>query len=576
LKKNGALIILLFFSINLFAQSNLLEKTISVDFRNITMYDALIQIEKKAGLYFSYDNQFIKNQKRLSFSAQNRTVREILDLILDNNYHYIINNNKIVIRKKEQQYIVIHGRFLDNTDQKPIEYVTVYEPELKIGTMSNDQGNFSIKIPLTCQIRLQVRRVSYYDTLITIDTKSTTPLQIGLTPKISHEEPVTVRTIERHWLAKTVIGTRQKFNSLNLKNYFYKRKFQFGFWPGFGTKNALKGQQENFISFNLLGGYTAQVDAVEIGGLFNIVQKHAHAVQIGGMFNTVGGKVTGLQIAGLYNYAGNNVKGLQIGGLINMNRADNKGVQIGGIYNHNQNFKGLQIGGLTNSSREINKGVQISGMLNTASTIGKGLQLAGVVNNVETINGAQISGLINISKKTNGFQLGMINISDSLNGVSLGPINYSRNGKHALSVSVQENNQLNLSYKSGSHAIYNIVQTGVINTVSSGKYYIFGYGLGTEWQSGKKVTMAMELVSLFYSGPKKFNTDYSNICLQPLVLVQLKKDIQLFAGPRLQYQLPVYQHSNEFYNGFQKSSILLKQGANTTLNLGFNVGVNIF
>jgi len=535
-----------------------------------------MQLETKAGVYFSYDNQFIKNRKKLSFAAENKSVKEVLDLILDNEYQYIINNNKIVIRKKEQEFLTIQGQFRDHTDQNPVEYVTVYEPELQSGTMSNAQGNFSIKLPVKNTIKLQVNRVSYYDTSIIIDPKNYKPLVINLTPKITTETPVIVRTVERHWLAKTVIGTRQKINSVNLKNYFYKRKFQLGFWPGMGTKNAIKGQQENYISFNVFGGYTAQVDAVEIGGLFNIVQKHVHALQIGGLFNVVGGKVTGMQVAGLYNYAGDDVNGLQIGGLVNINKADNKGFQIGGLYNQNQNFKGLQIGGLANISKNIDKGMQISGLVSRANQLEKGMQLSGLVNHAKKINGAQVSGLINYAKKANGFQLGIFNIADSLQGVSIGPFNYSRNGKHTLSISFQENNQLNLSYKSGSYVLYNILQAGIIQTGDKNRYYIFGYGLGTEWKIKKKIKLGTELVSLFYNSKNDVKTDYSTICLQPLILFQLNKNLQLFAGPRLQYQLPVYQQANDYYNSFHKNSIALTKGSNTSLYLGFNAGINIF
>ncbi|WP_460686183.1 STN and carboxypeptidase regulatory-like domain-containing protein [Niabella aquatica] len=578
MKKYCILLPLLIISYLLPAQNALLQRVVSVDFRNITMYDALTQIENRAAVYFSYDNQFIKNQKRISFSASNKTVKEVLDMILDNEYQYIVNNNKIVIRKKEQEYMVVQGLFTDNTDQKPIEYVTVYEPELKIGTMSNEQGHFSIKVPIPISntIKLVANRISYYDTTFMVDSKGNHPLQIGLTPRVTTEEAITIRSVERHWLAKSLISTRQKFNSLNLKSYFYQRKFQLGFWPGIGTKSALKGQQENKLSFNVFGGYAAQVDALEIGGLFNIVQKHVRSVQIGGLFNIVGGTVNGVQIGGLYNDVGDTMTGLQIGGLANINKSSTRGLQIGGLYNKNQEFTGLQIAGLINNSGNIDKGMQLSGLVNRTAAFKKGFQLSGLVNGTGNINGAQVTGLLNIAKKINGFQLGVFNIADTLNGVAVGPFNYSRNGKHSLSVSVQENNQLNISYKSGSYALYNILQAGIINTGATGRHYIFGYGLGSEWALKRKLKMAAELIHLYYTPADHFNTDYSNISLQPLLICQLYKNIQLFVGPRLQYRLPVYDQESSYYKGFHKNSLSLGQGKNDAFHLGFSLGINIF
>nr|WP_262915620.1 carboxypeptidase-like regulatory domain-containing protein [Niabella ginsengisoli] len=465
-------------------------------------------------------------------------------MILDRDYYYIVNNNKIVIRRKEQEYITVQGDFFDNTDQKPIEYVTLYEPTLKLGTMSNEQGHFSLKVPVNSAVTLLVNRVSYYDTNFTISGKSNTNIKIGLTPNITTEQAVTIRSVEKHWLARSVISTKQKFSSLNLKNYFYQRKFQLGFWPGIGTKNALKGQQENKISFNVFGGYAAQVDALEIGGLFNIVKKHVRSVQVGGLFNVVGGTMDGVQVAGLYNDVGGNVSGLQIGGLVNINKSNTKGLQIGGIYNQDRIFNGLQIAGIMNNSKIVSKG-------------------------------AQIAGLVNRAQKINGFQLGFINIADTMNGVSIGPFNYSRNGKHSLSVSTQENGQLSMSYKSGGYRLYNILQVGTLNT-DIGQHYFFGYGLGSEWFLKRKLKMAAELSNLYFTSAKEFDTDYSTISLQPLLVYQLHKKVQLFAGPRLQYQLPVHNHSNDYYKSLNKNMIPLKEGSKDALHLGFSVGVNIF
>jgi len=577
LRKHCAFLLLLFLSYSLFAQDRILQQKVSVDFRNITMYDALMQIERKAGFYFSYDNQFIKNQKKISFTASDAPVKEILDRLLDKEYYYIINNNKIVIRKKETEYLTVQGQFFDNTDQKPVEYVTVYEPNLKIGTMSNDQGHFSIKVPSSSDIKLIANRVSYYDTSFTVEGRSNTPLKIGLTPNITTEEIFTVHSIERHWLARSVIGTRQKINSLNLKNYFYERKFQLGFWPGIGTKSALKGQQENKISFNVFGGYAAQVDAFELGGLFNIVQKHVRSVQIGGLFNVVGGTVNGVQIGGLNNYVAGDVTALQIGGLANINKSNTTGLQISGLYNQTQLFNGLQIGGLVNQTRNINGGMQVAGLVNYTGQFKKGVQLSGIANIARQVNkGAQVGGLVNYTPKINGFQLGFLNLADTLNGVSIGPFNYSRNGKHSLSLSVQENQQVNIAYKSGSYKLYNIVQVGWLNSNIPGGHYLFGYGLGSEWKLKGKLKMATELINLHYTPTDHFDTDYSNIILQPLLIYQLHKNIQLYAGPRLQYQQPVEKENNAYYSNFSRNMLPLIKGKKDALHLGFSLGINIF
>lgn len=540
------------------------------------MYDALMQIEARAGFYFSYDNQFIKNQKRVSFAVSNKPVAEILDLLFDNEYQYIVQNNKVVIRKKEPPYIVVQGRFIDNTDQQPVAYVSVYIPELQIGTMSDEQGFFSLRMPLSENRSLTVNRVSYYDTLLHVDGRNNKMLTIPLVPHIMEENEVRLTSVQRHWLARRLIGTRQKLSSINLKNYFYQQKFQLGILPGIATKNVLKGQQENKLSFNVLGGYAAQVDALEIGGLFNIVQKHVRSVQVGGLANFVGGGVQGVQVGGLYNYAGDTVSGVQIAGLANEDKSAVTGLQIAGWYNGTRSFNGLQIAGIANNAQNV-QGLQLSGIVNRATVFKKGLQLSGLVNVATGMTrGAQVSGLLNRAGKINGFQLGMVNLADTLRGIAIGPFNYHRNGKHALALSAQENGQFNISYKSGNRALYNILRVGWIGAGNLGGYYLFGYGLGSEWTLKRKISMAAELVSMFYTPAQRLDTDYDNICFQPLLIYQLHPRLQLFVGPRLQYQLPGHRHERDAYTGFRRNMIALSGNARNTLDLGWTLGVSFF
>ncbi|SDD49240.1 STN and carboxypeptidase regulatory-like domain-containing protein [Niabella drilacis] len=576
--KKYILTLLLFFSGSfVIAQQALLEKVISVDFRNITMYDALMQIEARAGFYFSYDNQFIKNQKKISFAVSDKPVRQILDMIFDNEYQYLVQNNKVVIRKRELPYIVVEGRLFDATDQAPVAYASVYIPELQIGTMSDEQGQFSLRMPQSANMQLTINRISYYDTILPIDSKNNKALNVPLVPRIMEESEVRMVYVQKHWLARRLIGTRQKLSSVNLKNYFYRQKFQLGLLPGIATKNVLKGQQENNLSFNVLGGYAAQVDALEIGGLFNIVQKHVRSLQIGGLANIVGGSVSGVQIGGLYNYAGDTVSGIQIGGLANADKSAVSGVQIAGWYNETQAFTGLQIAGIANNAHSVKKGMQLSGLVNRTSVFQKGLQLSGLVNVTITMTqGTQVAGLVNRAKKINGFQLGVVNLADTLRGIAIGPINYHRNGKHALSVSAQENGQVNLSYKSGNRALYNILQVGWVQAGDPGGYYLFGYGLGSEWRLKRKIKMAAELVSLFYTTAKEFNTDYDNVCFQPLLVYQASPRLQLFTGPRLQYQLTGNNEGRNLYTGFRRNMITLNENSRKPLSLGWTIGMNLF
>ena len=155
--------------------------------------------------------------------------------------------------------------------------------------------------------------------------------------------------VEKTWLAKVFLSSRQRVQSLNLSKFFADKPFQFSLTPGLGTHGLMGAQVINKFSLNILGGYTAGVNGVEIGGLFNIVKKDVHKLQVGGIFNVVGGEVKGVQIGGLHNKVLDSVIGLQIAGFNNKVNGPLTGVQLGGIYNKvNGNVSGLQIAGAVN------------------------------------------------------------------------------------------------------------------------------------------------------------------------------------------------------------------------------------
>ncbi|MCH5716794.1 hypothetical protein [Niabella hibiscisoli] len=101
---------------------------------------------------------------------------------------------------------------------------------------------------------------------------------------------------------------------------------------------------------------------------------------------------------------------------------------------------------------------------------------------------------------------------------------------------------------------------GWLNSDIKGGHYFFGYGLGSEWRLKNQLKMSTELINLHYTPTDNFDTDYSNIILQPLLIYQLHKNIQLYAGPRLQYQLPVEKENSAYYKNFSRNMLPLMEG----------------
>jgi hypothetical protein len=173
------------------------------------------------------------------------------------------------------------------------------------------------------------------------------------------------------------------FNTLTLQaqdsSKYIHRPFQVSFIAPVGSNGIEGSRVVNNFSFNILSGYAAGLEGLEIGGLVNLELDYIKGVQIGGLTNVVLKKAEGAQFGGILNYAGRESKVAQFGGIANIVTGSEKGVQFGGIANYTHGLKGMQVGGIANITIGDVKGAQIGGITNIANEV-DGLQLSGIVN----------------------------------------------------------------------------------------------------------------------------------------------------------------------------------------------------
>ncbi|MBL7930300.1 MAG: hypothetical protein JNL60_00275, partial [Bacteroidia bacterium] len=242
---------------------------------------------------------------------------------------------------------------------------------------------------------------------------------------------------------------------------------------------------------NVIGGYAKGLNGFEAGCIFNIDERSVKGVQLAGVFNIVGHTAQGTQCAGLFNIVGESFKGFQAAGLMNINDGVHSGVQMASLMN------------ITGFAR----GCSMAGMMNIAGTA-KGSQLAGMANINDTLYGVAASGMFNISKcgktslqiapvfnisdngssalqlgalfnKTSylrGVQIGMLNFADSANGVPIGFLSFVKKGVHQIELSADELFPLNLSFRTGVPAFYNIISVGY---KTGSPLWQVGYGVGS-------------------------------------------------------------------------------------------------
>lgn len=362
-----------------FAQS-LLSGTVSIKAKNQPLHEVLTIISNESNVNFSYNTKSIRRDSLVTVNAVNRPLSEVLRMIFNAGYEFKESGNYIIIRRKpvstsnvisksqtNTDFYMISGYVVDDETGEKIPDATVYEKQHLISSMTDAKGFFSLKLKNKYPAAsISVSKTDYNDTSIQIQAKYNHTVTIALSPKdipvslavkpryftaeetaeaaypAKDENPDDV--IETKWIGRVLFSSKQRIRSLNLKKFYTTRAYQFSFVPGLSTHGKMNAQVISKTSINLIGGYSGGVDAVEIGGVFNIDKKDVKSLQLAGVFNIVGGNVKGVQAACVFNQVEGSAEGVQIGGLFNMVKKEVKGIQIATLYNKAKSIKGLQIG----------------------------------------------------------------------------------------------------------------------------------------------------------------------------------------------------------------------------------------
>lgn len=551
---------------------NILNKKISINIRQQRLDDALSIISNRADFSFSYNSNILKRDSLVTLNEGEYTVRQALKQLLGTGYEYKESGNYIILRltalrvtsivqlaPAADNTLTITGYIINGETGEKISNASIYEPMHLSSTLTDVNGKFSIKLKSKHKTAsLAISKDSFEDTTVTIKPACNMQLEIALVPVVNIVIPSTTavyqvadsvdyislvdttkalviekqKGVEQTRLARFLLSTKQITQSLNIQKFFTGKAVQVSLVPGLSTHSPLSSQVINKFSLNILGGYTGGVDLLEIGGLFNINRKNTQYMQVAGLFNVTGGNATGVQVAGISNHVQHNVTGVQVAGISNLTNGNLSGLQLAGIVNYN---KGL-------------------------------------------LKGTQVSGIINYTKKLKGVQIGLINIADSSDGYSIGLINIILKGYHALSIFSNEVTNLNVAFKTGSRRMYSILQTGMDVDANNKKIYSFGYGLGTEINIRKWLSLNPELSSShIYIGDWGYTNFLNRFNLQ--FNVKLNKKIALFAGPSFNVYYSNQPNAVEGYRfPITSAAAKSKMFRNEKLSgwFGWNVGINLF
>ncbi|BEG99952.1 SusC/RagA family TonB-linked outer membrane protein [Bacteroides sedimenti] len=150
LKKYIATFLLLFSVLSLSAQ--VAEKRINLSFSNITLAEAMTQIEKSSGYTFFYDVNKTNVKQRVTLSAKNTSLKKAIELMLKStDLDFEVTNSQIALFPKNKKITEnttdkdanIKGTIVDEAGM-PIIGANILIEGTKKGTITDIDGNFSL------------------------------------------------------------------------------------------------------------------------------------------------------------------------------------------------------------------------------------------------------------------------------------------------------------------------------------------------------------------------------------------------------------------------------------------------
>jgi hypothetical protein len=219
----------LVFSQPVLAQASLLDKTISIPRQHTTLYNALNLISQKADCLFIYDSQVVENDKKVKLYAEKQSIKQVLDNILTSpELSYKVIGEHILIyqigrdtlSKGQKQNaipvadtlktIIVKGYVFDNDNKTAIPFVSIGIVEENIGTITNEDGFFSLKVPANFSgASLVVSHLGYTGQKIPIKLLHEQKVDIFLDRRVISLQEVIIRYFDPSVLVRKAMEERK-------------------------------------------------------------------------------------------------------------------------------------------------------------------------------------------------------------------------------------------------------------------------------------------------------------------------------------------------------------------------------
>jgi len=230
---------------NIFGQSSVLDQRITLICNECSIFQALSKIESDVHLYFSYNPDLFTSSEPVNINVENIPLRQLLDTIInDKTIKYNFVEKQIVLFRPAEtesgrqqadddqltKQIIVSGRIIDQDTRKPVPFANICLIGRSLGSVSNINGEFIIKIPGYLQNdSLGISCIGYKTFIEPLEKASTLKIFEIQTEYVPIQE-VIIRKTEPLYLIKTALKKIPDNYNMNpsILTSFYRETIEHG------------------------------------------------------------------------------------------------------------------------------------------------------------------------------------------------------------------------------------------------------------------------------------------------------------------------------------------------------------
>ncbi len=231
----ASLFFCLLLSNSLFSQETVPDIKVTLSARNRSINNLLDQLTLQTGYYFTYNSALISGKSRISLDVEDLPLNEVLKQMIGLDFSYRVVDRNIVIFKRNTQAPtplsgeierpMLHGRVVDARSGKGLPFASITLHGSSLGSISNQTGHFSFKLPASLpDPMLMVSFMGYETMLIPVAYPLGEAMLIRLKKKAIPIQEVIIRyTDPAHILEEALLRLPQNYlNEASSMTAFYR------------------------------------------------------------------------------------------------------------------------------------------------------------------------------------------------------------------------------------------------------------------------------------------------------------------------------------------------------------------